>query len=93
MDIKEEQITYFKNESEKELNSKRNDYIQRVNDLGIKYQKIERRKGLTTLQRETELKTIDNEAKFYISEINKLTDKLYGANNGIRENIEAIATV
>ena len=76
MDIKGEQITYFNNESEKELDLERIELIQRVNDLGLKRQKIERKRNITATQKEAELKTIDNEANYYISKINSLTERM-----------------
>lgn len=93
MDIKGEQITYFNNESEKELNLERIELIQRVNDLGLKRQKIERKRNITATQKEAELKTIDNEANYYISKINSLTERIYGVRDDSRKNIETIAAI
>ena len=93
MDIKGEQITYFNNESEKELDFERIELIQRVNDLGLKRQKVERKRNITATQKEAELKTIDNEANYYISKINSLTERIYGVRDDSRKNIETIASI
>lgn len=93
MDIKGEQITYFNNESEKELDFERIELIQRVNDLGLKRQKVERKRNITATQKEAELKTIDNEANYYISKINSLTERIYGVRDDSRKNIETIAAI
>ena len=87
MDIKGEQITYFNNESEKELDLERIELIQRVNDLGLKRQKVERKRNITAAQKEAELKTIDNEANYYISKINSLTERIYGVRDDSRKDI------
>lgn len=93
MDIKGEQITYFNNESEKELDLERIELIQRVNDLGLKRQKVERKRNITAAQKEAELKTIDNEANYYISKINSLTERIYGVRDDSRKDIETIAAI
>lgn len=93
MDIKGEQITYFNNESEKELDLERIELIQRVNDLGLKRQKVERKRNITATQKEAELKTIDNEANYYISKINSLTERIYGVRDDSRKDIETIAAI
>ena len=76
--MKNEELIYFKSESEKELSIKILEYTKRVNDLGIKYKQIEKSKRKDITQKEIELKTIDNEAKYYISKINEFNRKLYG---------------
>lgn len=76
--MKNEELIYFKSESEKELSIKILEYTKRVNDLGLKYKQIEKSKRKDITQKEIELKTIDNEAKYYISKINEFNRKLYG---------------